>query len=213
VSALSLLMRYYPYLFHPAVMVGGGLLVLVYLEWDDQDADREVLWKRYGILAGVGVLSFLPTLLYMLATRKGPMETMQGNAWQVDALVASGMLLVAGVLWYLWRRFEWGSLVSIASEAIAAVTLPYIALSPFWNVSGHVIFAAMPTVYLTLVDRRFWPLLLIPLVMIPNRIYLNAHSWAQSIAALVVTAAIVVWAFERRPNDSALRGPDQGGGR
>lgn len=209
-SALSLLMRYYPYVFHPAVMIGGGLLVLMYLEWDRQDAGRGALWKRYGVFAGVGTLSFLPTLLYMLATGQGPMETMQGNVWQVDALVASGVLLVAGVLWYVWRRFEWGPLVATAAEALVAVTLPYIVLSPFWNVSGHVIFAATPTVALVVVDRRFWPLLLIPLVMVPNRLYLDAHTWAQSIAGFLLAAGLVVWVFERR--SSGLDAADQDAG-
>lgn len=203
-SALSLAMKYYPYLFHPAVMVGGGTLLLMYLEWSQQGADWEVLWKRYGSFVLVGLLSFLPSLLYMLVTGQGPMETMQGNVWQVDFLVGSGMILAAGVVWFLWRRFEWGRIVPTAMEALVGVTIPYLVLSPFWNVSGHVIFAAMPTVYLVLVDRRFWPLLAIPVVMIPNRLYLDAHTWEQSIGGLLLTVGIVVWVFERRLSEAAV---------
>ena len=197
-SALSVLMEYYPYLFHPGVMVGGGLMVLMYLEWKRDGTGRGMLWKRYVTLAAVGTLSLLPTLAYMLATGQGPVETMQGNAWQVDFLVAGGMALVAAVLWYLWRRFEWGTVVPGALEAMVAVTVPYAALSPVWNVSGHVIFATMPTLYLVLVDRRFWPLLLVPAVMVPNRIYLDAHTWAQAIGGLLVASSLVVLVFGRR---------------
>lgn len=116
----------------------------------------------------------------------------RGNAWQVDALVASGLLVAAGVSWWLWRRYEWGSLVPDAMVALAAVTLPYIALSPFWNVSGHVIMALMPALFLTLVDRRFWPLLAVPVSMVPNRVFLSAHTWAQSIGGFLIAAAVVV---------------------
>lgn len=200
-SALSLLMEYYPYLFHPGIMVGGGMLVLMYLEWDRQESDRGMLWKRYGTLAAVGTLSLVPTLLFMLVTGQGPMETMQGNAWQVDFLVAGGMALVAGVLWYLWRRFEWGTITPGAMEALVAVTVPYATLSPVWNVSGHVIFATMPTLYLALVDRRFWPLLLVPAVMLPNRIYLDAHTWPQVIGGFLVASGLVLLVFERRRDE------------
>lgn len=204
-NVLSLLMRYYPYVFHPGVMVGGAMMVLMYIERTWMGADRASLRKRYATLALVGTLSLVPTLAYMLVTGQGPVETMQGNAWQVDFLVAGGMALVAGVLWYLWRRYEWGTLVPGAMEALVAVTIPYVALSPVWNISGHVIFATMPTLYLVLVDRRFWPLLLIPLIMVPNRIYVEAHTWAQAIGALLVTAALVVLVhliYERRRDES-----------
>jgi membrane-associated phospholipid phosphatase len=201
-NVLSLLMEYYPYLFHPGIMVGGAMMVLMYIERVWMEGARASLGKRYGTLALVGSLSLLPTLAYMLVTGQGPVETMQGNAWQVDFLVAGGMALVAGVLWYLWRRYEWGRLVPGAMEALVAVTVPYAAFSPFWNVSGHVIFATMPTLYLVLVDRRFWPLLLIPLVMVPNRIYVEAHTWAQSIGGLLIAAGLVVLVFERRRDGS-----------
>jgi hypothetical protein len=150
----------------------------------------------------VGTLSLLPTFAYMRLTGQGPVETMQGNAWQVDFLVGGGMALVAAVLWLLWRRGDWGTVVPGAMEALVAVTVPYVALSPFWNVSGHVIFSVMSTLYLVLVDRRFWPLLLVPAVMVPNRVYLDAHTWAQAIGALLMTSGLVVLVVGRRRGES-----------
>ncbi|WP_208023519.1 hypothetical protein [Halorussus pelagicus] len=49
--------------------------------------------------------------------------------------------------------------------------------------------------YLTLVERRFWPTLAVPVVMVPNRVYLGAHDWAQSVVAVLVVAAVVVGVF------------------
>ncbi|WP_135824369.1 phosphoesterase [Halorussus ruber] len=194
-SAFETAMELYPYVFHPAVMVGAGALVLIHYEWARRDADKSALARRLGAFLGAGVCSLVPTGLYVLATGQGLYEVTKGNAWQVDALVAGGMFFTAGVMWFVWHRYDWGSLVPGYAEALAVATVPYIALSPFWNFSGHVTMALVPTLYLTLVDRKFWPTLLIPVVMVPNRVYLDAHSWAESVVALLVIAAVVVGAF------------------
>jgi hypothetical protein len=185
-------MAYYPYVFHPIVLVGGGLLLLVHREWRERDANRVALRRRVGAFLGAGLLSLVPTGAYVLATGKSPMRVTRGNGWQVDALVASGVLVVCVLLWYVWRRFDWGRLVPGGVLALAVATVPYAALSVVWNVSGHVIFAVVPTLYLTLVDRSFWPLLVVPLVMVPNRVVVNAHTWLQSIGGLLVAAGAVV---------------------
>lgn len=201
-------MRYYPYVFHPGVMVGGGILLLIYTEWRWQQTDRGLLWKRLGLFAAVGVLSVVPSLVYMLVTNQGPMETMQGNAWQVDALVASGIGLVAGTLWLAWNRLGWGWVVPRSMEALAAVAVPYVALSPFWNVSGHVTLSVMPTLSLALVDRRFWPLLVIPLVMVFNRPYVGAHTWAQSVGAFLIATVTVLVVFQRGSGSVPASAPE-----
>ena len=154
-----------------------------------------MLWRRIEGFLGAGLLSLIPTAVYVVLTEKGSLTVTQGNAWQVDALVASGIFIVAGVTWYLWWRLDWGSLVPGAMQALAAVTVPYIVLSPFWNVSGHVIISLMPTLYLTLVARKFWPLIAIPVIMVPNRVILNAHTWAQSIGAVPITAILVIGVY------------------
>ncbi|WP_433633147.1 phosphoesterase [Halomicrococcus sp. NG-SE-24] len=192
---MSLLMRamtYYPYVFHPAVLVGGGFVLTIHYEWSRQNVGRSMLWRRVGAFLLAGVLSLAPTAAYSLVTGTPPAKLTQGNAWQVDALVASGLFVAVGVTWYLWRRFGWGELVPRAAEILAAVTVPYALLSPFWNVSGHVLLSVMPTLYLALVDRKFWPLLVVPVVMVPNRVLVDAHTWAQAIGAFLLATVIVV---------------------
>lgn len=196
-------MELYPYVFHPAVVIGAGALVLVHHEWARQDVGKSVLYRRIVAFLGAGALSLLPTLGYVLVTGQGIFEVTKGNVWQVDALVAGGILVAAGTTWLCWRRFDWGTLVPGYMQVLVLVTIPYIALSPFWNVSGHVIMALMPTLYVTLADHRFWPSLAIPIVMVPNRLYLDAHTWAQSIGGFVLAAAIVVGAFWLQANGTS----------
>ena len=203
-SALGVAMRYYPYVFHPITVLGAAILLLIRHEWDGQGAPREDLWRRVAAFLGAGVLALVPTVAYFGMTGANPVTATQGTAWQMDALVASGIFLAAAVTWFVWRRYEWGALVPGMMQALAAVTVPYIALSPVWNVSGHVTIALMPTLYLTLVDRTYWPTLVVPLVMVPNRLYLDAHTFAQTVGALVITLAIVV-ALYWLQTDGSLR--------
>ena len=188
---VSQTMEYYPYVVHPINVLGVGIALLVHHEWARQDLDRAVLWRRLGAFLGVGLLSVLPTVAYFLVVGGGVLEATKGNSAVMDALVASGLLIAAGLMWVVWRHFDWGPLVPGAMQALAAVTAPYALVSPFWNISGHVIISLMPALYLTLVDRRFWPLLVFPVVMVPNRIYLDAHTWEQSVGGFLVAALVV----------------------
>jgi membrane-associated phospholipid phosphatase len=188
---LSQAMEYYPYVVHPITVLGVGIVLLIHHEWARQDLERSVLWRRIGAFLGVGLLSLVPTVAYFLVVGGGVVEATKGKSAIMDGLVASGLLIAASLTWVAWRHFDWGPLVRGAMQALAAVTVPYALASPFWDISGHVIISLMPALYLTLVNRRFWPLLVFPVVMIPNRIYLDAHTWEQSIAGFVVAALVV----------------------
>lgn len=207
-SLLATAMRYYPYVVHPITVLGIGILVLIHHEWTGQGADRLTLWRRMGAFISTGALALLPTVLYFLLTGTNPIAATQGNSWRMDALVASGLFIVAALLWFLWQRFDWGPLVPGAMQALAAVTVPYIGLSPFWNISGHVIIALMPILYLTLIDRTFWPLLIIPIITVWNRIFLNAHTWAQAIGGFVVATVIVVGLYWLQTDGSLSPEPE-----
>ena len=192
---VSQTMEYYPYVVHPITVLGVGIVLLVHHEWARQDGERAALRRRLGAFLSVGLLSLTPTVAYFAIAGGGVLEATKGNSIVMDALVASGLLIAAGLTWYVWRRFEWGTLVPGAMQALAAVTLPYVLLSPFWNISGHVIISLMPALYLTLVARKFWPLLVFPVIMVPNRIYLDAHTWEQTIGGFLVAALIVVGVY------------------
>lgn len=197
-AILDAVMGAYPYVFHPTVVIGAGALVCIHREWARQAADRSALYRRVGAFLGAGVLAMVPTILYFLFTRRGVYRATKSTVWQMDAVVASGILIAAATTWFAWRRFEWGRLVPGYVAALALVTVPYVAISPFWNISGHVIWATVPTLYVTLVDRSFWPALAIPIVMLPNRVYLAMHTWAQSVGGLLLAAGLVFVAVRLR---------------
>ena len=88
--------RTYPYVFHPAVLVGGGFLLTIHYEWSRQNVGRSMLWRRVGAFLAAGVLSLVPTAVYSFVSGTSPVKLTQGNAWQVDALVASGLFVTVG---------------------------------------------------------------------------------------------------------------------
>lgn len=202
-SSVSVAMAYFPYVFHPVTLVACGLTLLVYTEWRGQGSERAQLRTRLGVFALAGLLSAGPTVGYRLLTGHGPIETVQqGNAWPIDAIVGGGVAIVGGTMWLVWTRYGWGQLVARAAAALAVVTVPYVGLSPFWNVSGHVILSVVSTLPLVIVERRFWPLLAIPAVMVVNRPYVGAHTWAQSVGGLLLATVVVAGAFLAWPDTS-----------
>ena len=197
----------YPYVFHPITLVCLGIVLLIHYEWAEQGAPRSALWRRLGAFVGAGALALVPSGAYILSTGQSAMEVTQGNAWQVDALVASGLFTVAGVLWFVWHRYDWGTLVPGGVEALALVAVPYIGLSPVWNISGHVVLSLWGPLYLTLVDRKFWPLLLIPVLMVPDRVIVGAHTWTQSVTAFLLTGLLVGGLYWVQTNGSLSAQP------
>ncbi|MFC4357430.1 phosphoesterase [Halobium salinum] len=191
-TLLETVMQYYAYLFHPAVVLGLGALLTVHWEWARTDLGRSALYRRWGTFLAAGAASLVPSLAYMLVTGQGPVETMQGNGPQVDTLVAGGIFLAAGATWALWRRFDWGDVVPALVVAYAAVAVPYVVLSPFWNISGHVLLSTTPAAFLVLLDRQYWPTLAVPVVMVPNRPVVGAHTWPQAVGGFLVAATVVV---------------------
>lgn len=208
-SLLSQAMRYYPYVFHPITVLGVSILVLIHHEWARQGASRGMLRRRVVAFLVVGLLALLPTVAFFLISGSGVFQATQGNGWQMDSLVASGLFIASAVNWVVWRHYEWGPLIPEMMVTLAAVTVPYVALSPFWNVSGHVIIALMPTLYLTLVNRKFWPLLAVPIVMVPNRIYLEAHTWPQTLGGFAIAAVITAGLYWIQAGGSLRTDPEQ----
>ncbi|WP_232688785.1 phosphoesterase [Halobacterium zhouii] len=207
-SSFSQAMGYYPYVFHPITVLGASVLLLVHYEWTRAGADRSSLWHRVGGFLGAGLLALAPTVAYFVNTGASVAASTAGNSFLMDALVAGGIFIASGVTWLLWRRFDWGHLVPGMMVAVAATAVPYVVLSPFWNISGHVIISLTPTLYLALVDRKFWPLLAIPVVMVPNRIVLNAHTWLQAITAFFLAAVIVLGFYWLQTGGSLRPEPD-----
>jgi hypothetical protein len=87
------------------------------------------------------------------------------------------------------RSCHWRSIIPLGVVAILVTVVPYALISLAWNISGHVVFTLVPTLYLTLVDRRFAPLLVVPIIMVPNRPIVEMHTWPQAIAGFLLGLA------------------------
>ena len=59
-SLISEVMKVYPYVFHPAVVLGLGALLTIHWEWARSSPGRSELLRRVGAFLGAGVLSLVP---------------------------------------------------------------------------------------------------------------------------------------------------------
>ena len=187
-------MRVYRYVFHPLAFLFATWLLLVYYEWGRESDDLRNLAIRFGVIAAIGLAALVPTGIYLLVTDQAARAATAGNDWPVDLATSSGLLIAAGLAWVVWSATDWGSATKGAALAIAVTVVPYAPLSVVWNISGHVAFSAVPALYLVTLDRKFLPLLVIPVLMVPNRPLLGLHTWAQSIAGLLLGVAGVLLA-------------------
>ncbi len=112
--------------------------------------------------------------------------------WVEDFLAVTGLML--GVLMAMVAMVKkiYDGIVREAVYIIVVLSAPYMAISPFWNISGHVAYTTAPALYLVTLNRKFLPLMLIPIIMVINRPVIGAHTVAQSVAGFILAALVVV---------------------
>lgn len=189
---LTSFMEVYRYAFHPLAFLLATWLLLVGYEWARESSEPRNLAVRVGTILAIAVAALVPTGIYLLVTDQAARAATVGNDWPVDLATTSGLLVASGLSWAVWSATGWGSATKGAAAAIAVTAVPYAAISVVWNVSGHVAFSAVPALYLASLDRKFLPLVAIPLIMIVNRPFLGVHTWGQSIAGFLLGAAGVL---------------------
>ncbi|WP_458210532.1 hypothetical protein [Haladaptatus sp. NG-SE-30] len=128
-------------------------------------------------------------------------------AWGPDFVGSLGLGIGVLMIWGFWRLEEWGSIVPEFSMVLLVLTVFHLIITPFWDISSHVAYAAAPAGHLALVDRRFLPYLVIPIGMVFSRPLVGAHTWVQSLGGLVLAAIILIGLFhgqtERRRIDAS----------
>lgn len=168
--------------------------------------------EYFVLLCTIGVLTYefrtaSETELRRLAPRFGVVALGWGVAFAiyegVPSLVgtvpswgpdfAGSLGLGAGILfiWALWRRQQWGRRMPELSLLLIAATVPHLLITPFWDVSSHVLYAAVPAGYLAFVDRRFVPVLVVPIGMVFARPLAGAHTWPESIGGFVLGGLVL----------------------
>ena len=195
--------RTYSTLFAPEYFVLLCSLALVGREWRESDARLAGLGARVGVFGLGWAVAFV---IY----RGVPHAVGTVPSWGPDAAGSAGLGVGVAIIWLCWRRFDWGDRVPEYAAVLLAVTVPHLLVTPFWDLSSHVLYAATPAGHLTLTDRRFAPLLVVPAGMVASRPLAGAHTWAQSVGGLVL-AAVVLLALRRRRRRDRLDREDGGG--
>lgn len=114
--------------------------------------------------------------------------------WIEDGLAVSGLLIATSIGAVAYTKEIYDGVVRDAIFIVIALSVPYVLISRFWDISGHVAYTAAPVLYLIMLDRRLAPLISIPIVMVVNRPIVGAHTIEQSIAGFAL-ALIVVFGY------------------
>jgi len=175
----------YSDVFTPELFVLLCGLCLIGYEWHGH-ADRSLA----GICARVSVLAL--GWAAGLAIYEGvPLLFETTPTWTPDATGSAGLGVGVVVIWLGWRVWGWGEYVPVFSALLVGVTGPHLLITPFWDISTHVLYAVVPAGYLLSVDRRFAPLAAIAVGMVFARPWAGAHTWPQSIAGLLLGIGFV----------------------
>lgn len=182
--------RTYSTVFAPEFFVlSCGLLVLA-TEWSRKpDRSNRGLGARLGVVAlgwivGLAVYRGVPLLV-------GPVPK-----WIDDSLGTVGLVVGFAAIWAVWRLRAWGRLVPAFAGLLLAVSVPHLLITPFWDVSSHVLYTAVPAGALAWLDSRFAVLAAVPTGMVVARPLAGVHTWPQSLAGLAL-GAVAVFAFAR----------------
>lgn len=176
----------YSAVFAPELFVLACALLVVGYEWRRAEGA-----PGFGLGARAAVLGLGWVVAFALY-RGVPRAVGTLPEWGPDATGSVGLGVGMLVIWLVWRLRGWGRLVPEFALLLVGVTVPHLLLTPFWDVSSHVLYAAVPAGYLSMVDRRFAPLVLVALGMVLARPLAGAHTWLQSVGGLVLSLAFLV---------------------
>lgn len=177
------LARLYSVVFSPEYVLLVCTLALVAVERRRGHRDGRLV-ARLGVVAVAWLLAFA-------VYRSGPLVFDPVPVWAGDLLGGVGLAAAFVLVGVAWRRFAWGPIVPEFAAVLVVVSVGHSLVTPFWDVSSHVLYTAVPAGYLPLVDRRTLPVLVVPLGMTVSRPLAGAHTWAQSVAGLVAAGLFV----------------------
>lgn len=184
----------YSAVFAPELFVLGCIAVLVGYEWraaGTAGGRLRDLGTRLGVIGLAWLVAFV-VYQGLLAVLESVPE------WGPDATGSVGLALGMLLIWAVWREREWGIHVRTFALALIAVTVPHLLITPFWDISSHVLYALVPAGYLFLVTVRFAPFVLVGLGMVVARPLAGAHTWPESVGGFALSVVALVVLFHRR---------------
>ena len=106
--------------------------------------------------------------------------------WIEDLLAVTGLMIAVGIALLALRKKIYGKLIEKSIYILIVLTVPYMVISPFWNISGHVAYTTAPSFFLAKIDKKLWALMIVPLIMVVNRPVVGAHTIEESIGGFVL---------------------------
>lgn len=184
-------------MFAPELFVLEATVLLVAYEFRVHDWNTRALVVRFvAVLVGWALA---------LAVYTGGPELLGTGVPGGDDLYASlGLIVGFAAIWLAWTRQRLASAGPAFCALLVATSVVHAVVVPFWNVSSHVLYAAVPVGYLATVDQRFAALAVLPLVMVWSRAATGAHTALEGVAALVLGVLLVAAAAAvQRSRDAA----------
>ena len=156
-------------------------------------------WFRFKGSLSRRVLSILSAWVLAYLTYKMYFVLGFDQQWIEDMFAVAG-ILVAGVFCsIIWSKYRWGNLLPLAIMVAFYLSAIYLAISKFWNISGHVVYTTAPVTFLTFaIDKRYVLLYAIPLIMVVNRPIVGAHTWSQSICGFILGFLVTLLVIQGR---------------
>lgn len=161
------------------------LLLMVY-----ETGVRNDGWDARGLGARLGTVLVAWALAFAVY-QGGPALVSGPVPGGEDFFASVGLIVGFAAIWTAWRRWAFGPLVPTYCLLLVATSAVHVVVVPVWDISSHVVYAAVPVGYLTTVDRRFAPLAAIPLALVWSRLVLDAHTIGQSVGGVVLAVALV----------------------
>jgi membrane-associated phospholipid phosphatase len=183
--------------FAPELFVLVATLLLV--GWERRGAG----WRWRGLLGRVAVVGVAWALAFVVY-QGGPALLSRSPPGGENCFASLGLIVGFALIGAAWRRRAWGSLLPAYCLLLVATSVVHLLVVPVWNVSSHVVYAAVPSGFLAVVDRRFLVLLVVPLGLAWSRVALGAHTLDQSLGALAVAAVLIAATVYSRRFRTAL---------
>jgi len=140
---------------------------------------------RAAVVSSVWVVGTAIYRLYFVACPSKPQ-------WVEDLFAVAGLATASVLTLVMWSHFGFGDVIPRVTISGLAVAMTFMAISPFWNVSGHVAFTTLMTGLLVLSNPAWIVLTPLPLIMIFNRVFLKKHTLAESAGGFVLGVAGVL---------------------
>lgn len=170
--------------FAPELFVLAATLLLIGYEL------RRTGWRWQRLAPRIAVVG-VAWLVAFTVYRGGPIFVAGTVPGGEDFFASSGLIVSFVLIGVVWRRRAWGRLVPAYCLLLIITSVLHIVVVPVWDVSSHVVYAAVPSAYLVTVDRRFGALFVVPLGLTWSRVALDAHTPGEAIGGLAVAAVIV----------------------